>query len=143
MDSLKIIAEYLAALSVGDSARLNTMRTSDFEFEFVSSDGIESGSLSLEEMKQFWPSWFAGFQENDYEVIRTVAAEDVVVTQWIFTGTHDNELGRPIFNDPVAPTGITIMIRGVSIYDIGDGLIKRETTYFDLATTVVELGIQL
>jgi steroid delta-isomerase-like uncharacterized protein len=143
MDSLKIVAEYVAALSASDSARLNSIRASDFKYDFLSGDGFESSSLSLEEMKQFWPSWFAGFQENDYEVIRTVAAEDVVVTQWIFTGTHDNELGLPMFTDPPAPTGITIMIRGVSIYDIGDGLIKRETTYFDLATTLAELGIQL
>ena len=143
MDSLKIVAEYVTALSAGDSARLNSLRASDFEFDFIFGDGIESGSLSLEEMKQFWPSWFAGFRENDYEVIRTVAAEDVVVTQWIFTGTHDNELGPPVFNDRVAPTGITIMIRGVSIYDISDGLRMCETAYFDLATTLVELGIRL
>jgi len=143
MDSLKIVAEYIAALSVSDSARLHSIRASDFEFDFLSGDGFESSSLYWEEMKQFWPSWFAGFQENDYEVIRTVAAEDVVVTQWIFTGTHDNELGLPMFTVPLAPTGITIMIRGVSIYDIGDGLIQRETAYFDLATTLAELGIQL
>jgi steroid delta-isomerase-like uncharacterized protein len=143
MDSLEIVAEYVAALSAGDSARLNSLRVSEFEFDLVYGDSFEARSLSLEEMNQFWPSWFAGFQENDYEVIRTVAAEDVVVTQWIFTGTHDNELGPPISNDPVAPTGVTIMFRGVSIYDISDGLIKRETAYFDLATTLVELGIQL
>ena len=43
----------------------------------------------------------------------------------------------------MTPTGITIMIRGVSIYDISDGLIMCETVYFDLTTTLVELGIRL
>ncbi len=35
------------------------------------------------------------------------------------------------------------MFRGVSIYDIGDGLIQRETSYMDLATIMVELGVEL
>ena len=52
MDSLKIVADYVAALSAGDSARLNSLRVTDLEFDLVYGDGFESRSLSLEEMKQ-------------------------------------------------------------------------------------------
>ena len=79
----------------------------------------------------------------DYEVTRTIAADDVVVTQWIFTGTHTEQLGPPIFDPPVAPTSRTVMFRGVSIYDIEEGLIQRETSYMDLATIMVELGVEV
>ena len=65
------------------------------------------------------------------------------MTQWVFTGTHSEPLGPPIFEPPVPPTGRTIMFRGVSIYDISENLIKRETTYMDLATLMVELGVEL
>jgi steroid delta-isomerase-like uncharacterized protein len=143
MDSLDIIADYSAALAAGDTERMNALRAPEFELDFVYGDADDSGPLSSEQTEQFWPSWLAGFPEKDYEVVRTIAGPDVVVTQWIFTGTHGRPLGPPIFDEPAPPTGRTIMFRGVSIYDLTAGLIQRETTYFDLATVLVELGIQL
>jgi steroid delta-isomerase-like uncharacterized protein len=143
MDALDIISDYVSALAAGDTERMNSLRAPDFELDFVYGDADESAPLTSEETKQFWPSWLAGFPEKDYEITRTIAAQDVVVTQWVFTGTHSEPLGSPIFDEPVAPTGRTIMFRGVSIYDITDGLIQRESTYFDLATVMVELGVQM
>ncbi len=143
LSSLEITSQYAAALAVGETERMNALRTPDFELDFVYGDASASGPLSSEETKEFWPSWLVGFPEMDYEVTRTIAAEDVVVMQWIFTGTHSEPLGPPIFEPPVPPSGRTIMIRGVSIYDINENLIKRETTYMDLATLMVELGVEL
>jgi hypothetical protein len=79
----------------------------------------------------------------DYEVTRTIAAETVVVTQWTFTAANTGPLGPPAFESPREPTGRTIRLRGVSIYDVSEGLIQRETTYMDLATLMVELGVTL
>ena len=141
--SLEVTAQYVAALAAGKTEQMNALRTADFELDFVYGDAFASEPLSSEETKQFWPSWLVGFPEMDYEVTRTIAAEDVVVTQWVFTGTHDKPIGPPVFDPPVEPTGRTIMFRGVSIYDISDGLIKRETAYIDLATIMVELGVEL
>ena len=143
MEAIEIISEYVSALAAGDTEQMNSLRAPDFELDFVYSDADESAPLTSEETRQFWPSWLAGFPEKDYQITRTIAAEDVVVTQWVFTGTHSEPLGSPLFDEPVAPTGRTILFRGVSIYDIKDGLIQREATYFDLATVLVELGIQL
>ena len=141
--SVEIVSQYVAALAAGDTERMNTLRAPDFELDFVYGDASASGPLSSEETKQFWPAWLVGFPEKDWEVTRTIAAEDVVVTQWIFTGTHSQALGPPIFEPPVPPSGRTIMFRGVSIYDISGNLIKSETTYMDLATLMVELGVDL
>ena len=141
--SLEVASQYVAAMAAGDTERMNTLRAPDFELDFVYGDASASGPLSSEETKQFWPSWLVGFPEMDYEVTRTIAAEDVVVTQWVFTGTHSEPLGAPIFQQSVPPSGRTIMFRGVSIYDIHEGLIRRETAYMDLATIMVELGVEL
>ena len=143
ISSLEVTAQYVAALAGGDTERMNTLRSGDFELDFVYGDAFASEPLSSEETKQFWPTWLVGFTEMDYEVTRTIAADEVVVTQWVFTGTHNKPLGPPIFDPPVEPTGRTIMVRGVSIYDVSGGLIKRETAYIDLATIMVELGVQL
>ena len=141
--ALEVASRYVAALAAKDFEAMNAFRAPEFELDFVYIDAFESGPLSSDETKHFWPSWLAGFPEMDYEVTRTIAAEDVVVTQWIFTGTHAERLGPPIFDPPVAPTGRTVMFRGVSIYDIDQGLIQSETSYMDLATIMVELGVEL
>ena len=143
LSSLEVTSQYVAALAAGDTERMNTLRTPDFELDFVYGDASASGPLTSEETMQFWPSWLVGFPEMDYEVTRTIAAEEVVVMQWVFTGTHNEPLGPPIFDPPVPPSGRTIMFQGVSIYDLRAGLISRETTYMDLATLMVELGVEL
>ena len=143
LSSLEVTGQYVAALTAGDTERMNALRTADFELDFVYGDASASGPLSSEETKEFWPCWLHGFPEMDYEVTRTIAAEEVVVTQWIFTGTHRQALGAPIFNPPVPPSGRTVMFRGVSIYDVKEGLIQRETAYMDLATIMVELGVDV
>lgn len=143
LSALEVTSRYVAALAAQDYEGMNALRAPGFVLDFVYGDASESGPLSSEETKHFWPSWLSGFPEMDYEVTRTIAAEDVVVTQWVFTGTHTEQLGPPIFDPPVASTGRTIMFRGVSIYDIDEGLIQRETSYMDLATIMVELGVEL
>lgn len=143
LKALEVTSQYTAALAAGATDRMNALRSPDFVLDFVYGDASESGPLSLEETKNFWPAWLAGFPEMDYEVTRTIAASDVVVTQWIFTGTNTEPFGPEIFEQPFAPTGRTVMFRGVSIYDIADGLIQRETSYMDLATIMVELGVEL
>jgi steroid delta-isomerase-like uncharacterized protein len=140
--SLQITTEYIEALATGDSKRMDSLRATEFVLDFVHVDAFAGGSWSAEEAERFWPSWFAAFPEMDYAVRRTVAAKDVVVTQWVFTGTHTGSLGPPILERPVAPTGRTIRVRGVSIYDVGGGLIQRETLYLDFATLLVELGVE-
>ncbi len=141
--ALEIVADYAAALTRGDSERMNELHSPDFVLDIVSSDAFEDDPLSVEETKEFWPSWFAGFSQMDYEVTRTIAAKEVVVTQWTFTGVNTGTLEPPVFGRRVEPLGKTVHFRGVSIYDIGQGLIQRETLYMDLATLWVELGVEL
>ncbi len=141
--ALDVVSEYIVALSGRNSEQMNALRSPDFVLDWVHGDAYEDEPLSVEDTKQFWPSWFAGFSEMDYEVTRTIAAETVIVTQWIFTGTHSRPLNPPIFEPGLTPTGRTIRFRGVSIYDISQGFIQRETTYMDLATLMVELGVDV
>ena len=141
--ALDVVSEYVAAMAVGDNERMNSYCSPDFVLDRVSGDAFESSPLSLEEMSSFWPSWFMAFPEMDYEVTRTIAAEEVVVTEWIFTGTNSEPLLPPIFPQRRAATGRTIRLRGVSIYDVSEGLIERETSYIDFATLMVELGVEL
>lgn len=141
LPSLELIANYTSALCERDNATMQTFRSPDFMLDWVHSDAFANKPLSKKETSQFWPSWFLAFSEMDYEVTRTIAAENVVVTQWTFTGTQENPLGAPVFDPPLESTGKTIRLRGVSVFDIEAGLIQKETMYIDLATLWVELGV--
>ena len=140
LSAFEVISKYVAAMAVGDTDIMESFHADEFMMDWVYGDAFENPPSSAEESNKFFPAWFAGFNEIDYEVKRTIASEEVVVTEWIFTGTHTGSLGPPVFEERLDPTGRTIQFRGVTIYDVADGLIQRETIYMDLATLIVELG---
>ena len=140
--SLEVVSAYTQALAAGDSQAMEALRAQDFVLDFVTQDAWGSGPLSGEEPRNFWAAWFEGFPEMDFQVTRTIAAEEVVVTQWVFTGTNTGPM-PPIIETQLDPTDKTIRFRGISVYDIADSLIQRETTYIDLGTILVELGVEL
>ena len=109
---------------------------------WVHGDAFEDQPLTNDEAARFWPSWLAGFPDMDYEITRTIAGESVVVVQWIFTGSHSQRIDPPIFSQSLPPRGRTIRIRGISVFDVAGGLIRKETAYIDLATLYVELGME-
>jgi steroid delta-isomerase-like uncharacterized protein len=141
--SLEIVSRYLEALAAGDSKGMDAFRAPEYVLDLVQRDAFEQGALSHDETRAFWPSWFASFPEMDYQVTRTIAAETVVVSQWVFVGTNSGPLTAPVFGRDMGPTDKTIRLRGVSIFDVHEGLILRETLYIDLATLFVELGVTL
>lgn len=141
--ALQVTSQYVAALAARDSARMQALRGPGFQLDFVHGDASEADPLSAEETMQFWSAWFVAFPELDYEVTRTIAGDTVVVTQWTFTGTNSGPLTPPVLQGESEPLGRTIRLRGVSIYDISDGMIRSETAYIDFATLMVELGVEV
>jgi predicted ester cyclase len=90
---------------------MHSLRSPEFVPDLVAADASEDRLRSDRETKRSWASWFAGFSKMDYEVTRTIAAEEVVVTQWVFTGTHTGPLEPTVFGRRVEPTGRTIQFR--------------------------------
>ena len=143
LQSLSLIKQYVSALSSQDILSMQKLRSSDFILDWVHNDAAANKPITKDEVNQFWSIWFAAFPEMDYEITRTIAGEDVVVTQWTFTGIQAGPLGIPVFPKKIEPTGKAIRLRGISVYDIESGLINKETIYIDLATLYVELGVTL
>lgn len=141
--ALEVVSQLVAALATQDLEAMHSLHAEDYVVDWVYGDAFENPPASAEESAAFFPAWFVGFDEVDYEVKRTIAAETVVVTEWVFTGTHAGPLGPPVFEQQLDPTGRTIQFRGVTVYDVDDGLIQRETIYMDLATLIVELGARV
>jgi len=138
--AFEIISKYVAAMATKDTEAMKSLHAEEFMVDWVHGDAFENPPSSAGESDKFFPAWFAGFNEIDYQVKRTIAAEEVVVTEWVFIGTHTGPLGPPVFEQRLDPTGRTIQLRGVTIYEVSAGLIQKETIYMDLATLIVELG---
>ena len=141
--SLSLLSQYISALRIRDNGAMQSLRSPDFKLDWVHNDASANNPITSDVANQFWSVWFAAFPDMDYEITRTIAADNVVVTQWVFTGTQSGALGAPVFPTPVEPTGKTIRLRGISVYDIQAGLIQKETMYIDLATLWVELGVSI
>lgn len=140
LSAFEVISKYVAAMAEGDTDTMKSFHADDFLVDWITGDAFENPPSSAEESNKFFPAWFSGFNDIDYEVKRTIAADEVVVTEWVFIGTHTGPLGPPVFEKVLDPTGRTIQLRGVTVYDVSDGLIHKETIYMDLATLIVELG---
>ena len=93
--ALEVVSQYLAAIVARDSDRMNSLRSQEFVLDFVHADAYENRPMSAVETQMFWPTWFAAFPEFVLEVTRTIAAEEVVITQWIFTATNTGPLDPP------------------------------------------------
>ena len=143
MQAVDIAAAYADALIHGDMPAMQSLWADEFVLDWVHADAFEDTLSSPEQITQFWPAWLAGFTAPDYEVTRTVAAETVVVMQWVFRGTHTQPIGPPVFAEPIQPRRRTIRLRGVTFLDIAGGKIQKETIYLDLVTLYVELGVDL
>jgi steroid delta-isomerase-like uncharacterized protein len=143
LPSLSLLSQYISALRMRDNDVMQSLRAPDFILDWVHNDASANNPITSEVANEFWSVWFAAFSDMDYEITRTIAADRVVVTQWVFTGTQSGALGAPVFPTPVEPTGKTIRLRGISVYDMQAGLIQKETMYIDLATLWVELGVSI
>lgn len=141
--ALETATLYSKALAEGDLEGMRDLYGEGFKLDFVARDAFEGSVLSAGEAIEFWESWFLAFPERDYQVRRTVAGEEIVVTQWTFIGTNSGPLMPLIFEEKKPPSGKTVRFRGVSVYEIFDGKLGRETTYLDLGTLLVELGVTI
>ena len=77
-----------------------------------------------------------GFSDARLELLTRLIDDDLVATEWRFTGTHDGEfLGVPA-------TGQTTENIGASVSRVGpDGRIATETAYWDLASFLRQTGV--
>ena len=141
--AFEVVSQLVAAMAAQDTETMRALHANDYVVDWVYGDAFENPPTSAEESAAFFPAWFVGFGEVDYDVKRTIVADEVVVTEWVFTGTHTGPLGPPVFEEQLDPTGRTIRFRGVTVYDVSGGLIQRETIYMDLATLIVELGARV
>jgi steroid delta-isomerase-like uncharacterized protein len=88
------------------------------------------------EMRELFTSVFAATPDLEMTVEAVVADDRRCVIQWRSTATHTG----PAFMG-LDPTGKRIELRGVDIMEVEDGLVVRNTVYYDGAAFARGVGM--
>ena len=109
-------------MSSGDVEGLLDLRTDDIVEEFVPV-GTFRGK---DEVRRFATELFTAFPDFSVSALRVSGDENRVFSEWRATATHT---GGPF--QGIEPTGRSMELHGVDVFELRDGLISRTTVYYD------------
>lgn len=89
-----------------------------------------------DELRRFFAEVFAAFPDFDMAVDQIISDEHTAVVQWHTAGTFT---GAPFLG--IVPTGKRATLKGVDVMEVADGLIRRNTIYYDGATLARQIGL--
>ena len=100
-------------------------------------DFVAIGELrGRDAIRDFFRETFAAFPDFAMTVDKIVADENSAVVQWHLSGTFSGGSFQG-----VRPTGRRVELRGVDVLEIADGLIQRNTVYYDGASFARQIGL--
>lgn len=115
-----------------DLERVLPHYSEDYEAVDIGEPHVQRGRQAVKEMLlRYWKA----FPDLRFHVESTVAEKNRIAISWYAEGTHQG----PIMNIP--PTGHKVEIRGVSIIDVKDGLVRRGQYIWDLAGMLRHMGL--
>ena len=94
--------------------------------QFRSHDWPEEAATGPQAFRDFYAGVRSAFPDTWYEVDDLIAEGDRVVVRWRLLGTHLGPFGD------IAPTGRSIMLKGIAIYRVADGKLMERWVVFDL-----------
>ena len=110
--------------------------TSDIIYDEVASNRKAQG---VDEVIPLWQGWAAAFPDAKAEFHSAIAADNTVVVEVTWRGTHRGPLQTP--DGALAPTGKEIEVRACFVVELAGDKVKRERHYFDMATLLHQLGV--
>jgi len=126
-----LFEDLIAAWGSHDVERVVALFTDDCIYEDVTYGVVNHGTA---ELREFAAGTFAAFPDFHLERSSGFIAGDWAAWEWTMSGTHQGDM-------PDMPaTGKRFAIRGVSILELRDGKIKRNSDYWDLTAMLKQLG---
>ena len=128
-----LAAKLMEAWNTNDAALIESIFAQDSVYEDTNGRLFEGreGAVSYIGHIHVWAD------SVTVETKSLIALGDAAVVEWQFSGRQVAPVG---FID--AGTGREFSIRGVSIVESSDGLITRASDYVDIATFLVQLGVE-
>jgi steroid delta-isomerase-like uncharacterized protein len=80
------------------------------------------------------------FPDILFEVLSVLAEGDQVLIHWMGSGTHAERLAT-ITGETIPPTRRSVRVSGAELFEVRDGKIIREWSYWDQLSLLAQLGI--
>lgn len=130
----EIVRRYQDAYNGNDLDLLDELLAPDWKTQAFPTGLMEQ---TVENAKAVHRSLLEAFPDLHITTHELIAEGDVVVQSYTVRGTHNGEMaGLP-------PTGNSIAVGGVSIFEIRDGRIVRHEAFSDLIDVLVQLGADI
>jgi steroid delta-isomerase-like uncharacterized protein len=98
---------------------------------------IPMGTLHGKEgVRRYFEELFAALPDSTMTVERIVTDDTTAVVQWHLEGTFSGAAYQG-----VEPTGKRMDVRGTDVMEIKDGLIERNTIYYDALEVARQMGL--
>jgi steroid delta-isomerase-like uncharacterized protein len=126
----------LDSLNAHDLSRWEAQLADDYTGSYPSM----RNDVDRQVAKDYNAIFLTAFTDLHFEVQRTIANGEVVVYQWLGSGTHLGPLALPMGAIPA--TGKRAAVPGVLITTVKQGKIVREETYWNQVELLEQLGIK-
>ena len=93
---------------------------------------------SKKEIAEYVNGTISGVPDTDLEIVSVIASDNMAMVEWIWKGT--NTVGWPSIGIPA--TNKYFECRGASVMEIEDGLIKRNSDYWDWKSFLTSIGVE-
>ena len=103
--------------------------------EYLNHDLLPGEEPGAEGVRQFVLNLRSAFPDLRFAVEQMVAKDDMVVTRWLATGTHEGDfLAIPASGRRMSATGMTM-------HRLEDGVIVEGWTNWDALTMLTQIGV--
>jgi steroid delta-isomerase-like uncharacterized protein len=130
-DVEQLMSDYVDLLN-GDDSKLDVLSES---YRYHSSGLPKEGIQGREAYRDYNQTLHEAFPDIEYTITDMLASDEVVMSEWTVTGTHDGEFSG------IPPTGRTIEMHTMAKEVIEDEQIQEEWGYTDMNELMVQLGI--
>ena len=129
-DGEQLLNDYVDLLN-GDFSKLDVLSKS---YTFYG-PGVPEEGLNRDAFEEFIRGNREVFPDLQYTVDEMLASDEVIMSEWTVTGTHEAE-----FNG-IPPTGRKIEFNTMATQRITDGKIQEEWGYYDPQEMLSQLGV--
>ena len=130
----RIANSFIKAWDSHDATELKNLFAEELFYTEVASGRIYSNKDAL---ASYYTSTISGVPDSKFEVVSVIANEKYAAVEWIWKGT--NSVGWDFMGIPA--TGKYFELPGVSVMEIENQKIKRNSDYWDWNTFMKLIGV--
>jgi steroid delta-isomerase-like uncharacterized protein len=123
-DMARILQDYVTASNSHDWNKISPLFTDDCVYEDIGAGEVCHGKQELKAYFDGMLVWSADFRIESKSLFAT---GNGIASEWVMTGTHK-------------ATGKKYSIRGVSVSELRDGRIRRNTDYWNMSAFLEQIG---